>query len=721
MKYNTLSKLFYKDTLIDFFKIKMNFLKFTVILSMSFSFSQAGIQCTDYNDFRKFGNHYYTVSVKKLTFLDAQALAEKSGGYLAIPNTKDENNFITSLVKGGEYAWIGIYDPDYTSNYCKEGNVGCFYDDSRFKTVKNSSLTYRNWADKQPDNLLKQYDIVDDKERVSPLGEHWVALASPSGEWADFGNHFGDMNNPIKHYAVYEFDSMPPCYDKPTPDPEDPILSGLFCNSAISDDPNFKPENIGKSEACLQDSTKQNYFCPLQLTKCVDKEHTIDGGSEKVEGGQIRTGIQKVTLKFSSGHVGHNSWKVIESDIFIKDIKEIDSFKLSYAGADDWVAVFAPNSFVGVVDNYPYVNGVKDDGKALVYIPYRPDYYGELSKYSGKSLNIELKQYLKNGLNKGVAFFATVGTGSWNVTYEAYGKNIECADFGKTTCTQEEVIIPYSTYKYTCPSGYTPKDEGGNCHPTSTDDLIDTDGDGIGDSCNSSIPPANNCVKSRKVCPFNEERECVLTDNKYQCSPFPCIEGASDIEDEDTQVGINDENNNGWEDDGSCGGQIFIFNGKDNRCRSKDKFFGLTGGGCCDKDKVFIGLVPCKEDEKKLAKLNKQNRCVEVGEYCSKKIKFIGCIQHKKTHCCFNSKLARIFNEQGRPQIGRGWGSPKSPDCRGFTPEEFQKLDFSEIDLSEFIADIVGSIDVDKIQADSIKIQEKIESNLENLTRKPTN
>lgn len=36
----------------------------------------------------------------------------------------------------------------------------------------------------------------------------------------------------------------------------------------------------------------------------------------------------------------------------------------------------------------------------------------------------------------------------------------------------------------------------------------------------------------------------VLTDNKYQCAPFPCIEGASHIEDDDTQVGINDENNN---------------------------------------------------------------------------------------------------------------------------------------------------------------------------------
>lgn len=40
-----------------------------------------------------------------------------------------------------------------------------------------------------------------------------------------------------------------------------------------------------------------------------------------------------------------------------------------------------------------------------------------------------------------------------------------------------------------------------------------------------------------------------------------------------------------------------------------------------------------------------------------------------------------------------------------FAPEEFQKLDFSKIDLSEFIADIIGSINVDKIQDYFIKIQ----------------
>ncbi len=93
----------------------------------------------------------------------------------------------------------------------------------------------------------------------------------------------------------------------------------------------------------------------------------------------------------------------------------------------------------------------------------------------------------------------------------------------------------------------------------------------------------------------------------------------------------------------------------------------------------------------------------------------------KKSFCCFNSKLGRIFNEQERPQLGKGWGSAEGPQCRGFAPEEFQKLDFSEIDLSEFIVDIVGSFDTGKIQADSVKIQEKIQNNIENTTKKPTN
>jgi conjugal transfer mating pair stabilization protein TraN len=65
-------------------------------------------------------------------------------------------------------------------------------------------------------------------------------------------------------------------------------------------------------------------------------------------------------------------------------------------------------------------------------------------------------------------------------------------------------------------------------------------------------------------------------------------------------------------------------------------------------------------------------------------------VEESKSYCCFNSKLARIVQEQGRAQLStfNGWGRASRPDCRGLTPEEFQVLDFSQIDLSEWHSDI---------------------------------
>ncbi|OGP25143.1 MAG: hypothetical protein A2X99_10885 [Deltaproteobacteria bacterium GWB2_55_19] len=88
--------------------------------------------------------------------------------------------------------------------------------------------------------------------------------------------------------------------------------------------------------------------------------------------------------------------------------------------------------------------------------------------------------------------------------------------------------------------------------------------------------------------------------------------------------------------------------------------------------------------------------CHYVGTYCTEKWALIGCVQSKKVYCCFNSKLARIINEQGRNQLQSFqpdmWGVPENPVCRGFTPEEFQMLDFSKIDLTEFFNDIKSNL-----------------------------
>ena len=50
----------------------------------------------------------------------------------------------------------------------------------------------------------------------------------------------------------------------------------------------------------------------------------------------------------------------------------------------------------------------------------------------------------------------------------------------------------------------------------------------------------------------------------------------------------------------------------------------------------------------------------------------------------FGSKLGRILQEAARGQLGLGWG-----DCRGFTVEEMEQVDFEAVDLSEFTEDLV--------------------------------
>ena len=78
------------------------------------------------------------------------------------------------------------------------------------------------------------------------------------------------------------------------------------------------------------------------------------------------------------------------------------------------------------------------------------------------------------------------------------------------------------------------------------------------------------------------------------------------------------------------------------------------------------------------------------------------CIERTTSKCCFNSVLARIVNEQGRAQIGKGWGEARSADCSGFTVAQLQALDFAAMDLSEFYASLVPTLpDVDALQAGS--------------------
>jgi conjugal transfer mating pair stabilization protein TraN len=297
---------------------------------------------------------------------------------------------------------------------------------------------------------------------------------------------------------------------------------------------------------------------------------------------------------------------------------------------------------------------------------------------------------------------------------KCYNGYVPSCNQGELNSNTDTCQLDYTYYNYLCEEGvneygneFEAEEPGGDCN---AENLLE---DG---TCNDAQPPEDNCKKEKYTCQESEDRTCALINGEYQCSPYPCY-GQNDIKDTDTEVGLNDENNDGWDDIGNCIGQIYIYNGKDSRCRSDDELFGLTGGGCCDADKVFLGLIACEADEVKLAKQQTKGQTHYIGEYCSKELD-LGlttiCIQHKKTYCAFNSKLARIIHEQGRPQLGMEWGTPKSPNCIGFTPEDFQKLDFSEIDMSEFFEDIESQMSTDLLNSTGDYLQNKVDTLLTN-------
>lgn len=122
---------------------------------------------------------------------------------------------------------------------------------------------------------------------------------------------------------------------------------------------------------------------------------------------------------------------------------------------------------------------------------------------------------------------------------------------------------------------------------------------------------------------------------------------------------------------------------------------------------VMQELLSCDTEEQVFALKRGENLCTRIGSYCSKKVLGI-CLERKQSYCCYNSRLGRIINEQGRAQIGKGWGSAKNPECSGFTQQEFASINFAALDLSEFTREIMNSINLPSASDLSQDVQDVI-------------
>jgi len=105
-----------------------------------------------------------------------------------------------------------------------------------------------------------------------------------------------------------------------------------------------------------------------------------------------------------------------------------------------------------------------------------------------------------------------------------------------------------------------------------------------------------------------------------------------------------------------------------------------------------------------------QARCIYKGKRCAKKLPIIGCIKSKNKYCCYHSLLARIIHEQGEPQIGLDTGD----SCRGFTPDELAMIDFSQIDLSEYMQYLEGEYKKEYSDEELANMQSGVVNNLPN-------
>ncbi|SFL48649.1 Type-1V conjugative transfer system mating pair stabilisation [Azotobacter beijerinckii] len=113
-------------------------------------------------------------------------------------------------------------------------------------------------------------------------------------------------------------------------------------------------------------------------------------------------------------------------------------------------------------------------------------------------------------------------------------------------------------------------------------------------------------------------------------------------------------------------------------------FVGFVYTAYVVTDMMIKIIWECEKKEFELGAKKETRQCAYVGSYCASKV--LGtCVEKREAYCCFSSVVGRIIQEQGRPQLGLDFGDPENPVCEALTVEQLGRIDWSRIDLSEWI------------------------------------
>ncbi|QAV47602.1 conjugal transfer protein TraN [Pantoea agglomerans] len=236
-----------------------------------------------------------------------------------------------------------------------------------------------------------------------------------------------------------------------------------------------------------------------------------------------------------------------------------------------------------------------------------------------------------------------------------------------------------------------------------------------------------NCSEGTRTCTQKIGNLCVYSKLTYQCahtvkstgyicgSEFYCSDGSCSA----MQAGQNQNFEAavsqlaalaaaGKDFAGMDPDSVTAFTGKAMACRkSAAGFSNCCKSGGWGQD---AGLAQCNTEEKEIGTGKEKKLVVKVGSYCSKKVLGV-CLQQKEGYCVFDSKLARIVQEQGRrDQLGISFGSGSNPDCRGIRVAELQGIKFDHIDFSDFYDDLNSNIKL----LDQDALNQRITSDIQN-------
>lgn len=134
-------------------------------------------------------------------------------------------------------------------------------------------------------------------------------------------------------------------------------------------------------------------------------------------------------------------------------------------------------------------------------------------------------------------------------------------------------------------------------------------------------------------------------------------------------------------------GMAKIFAGSVIDCKS----YPLGFRDCCTDSGWGDWVKHCPSDMQVLQKAKDENRVVSLGKYRKHKLD----LDYHHVYCVFPSKLSAIIQKEGRnAQLHIPFGKAKSPDCRGITPQELERINFDKLNLSPIEQELMSRLHV---------------------------